>query len=206
MTVQSDNVCASAWLDNKVVTVMYSGWDPEETKSVLRTQKDASRKALPCPAACADYNRYMGGVDHGDQLRGYHHLRMKSRKFYKYVANFLFDTAVTNSFILHRRAYPQLKLTIENFRKSLAEDLIGEYCTRRRAGRAGGLVSRQIPFRHFPMRIPPSNQSRKRGRCALCQEQHKRRDTQWYCEECKVWLCYDGTRNTCFIPWHLRNQ
>ena len=29
------------------------------------------------------YNRFMGGVDMADQLRGYYHVRMKCRKFYK---------------------------------------------------------------------------------------------------------------------------
>ena len=81
-SVQSHNVVASCWLDRKTVTVMSTGYDPAKIDTVLRTQKDGTRIPVPCPTACAEYNKYMGGVDHGDQLRGYYHVRMKCRKFY----------------------------------------------------------------------------------------------------------------------------
>ena len=42
----------------------------------------------------------MGGVDRGDQLRGYYSCRSKSRKFYKYIFYFLLDTTITNAYIL----------------------------------------------------------------------------------------------------------
>lgn len=44
----------------------------------------------------------MGGVDRGDQLRQYYHLRLKSRKFYKYIFWFLVDVSITNTYILHK--------------------------------------------------------------------------------------------------------
>ena len=72
LTVQSDNITASAWLDWKVVNMMATGYDGSEIGKVLRRQKDGSRKEVPCPIACVEYNKYMGGVDRGDQLCGYH--------------------------------------------------------------------------------------------------------------------------------------
>ena len=45
----------------------------------------------------------MGGVDRGDQLRGYYCCRTKSRKFYKYIFYFLLDVAITNAFILMKK-------------------------------------------------------------------------------------------------------
>ena len=42
----------------------------------------------------------MGGVDRGDQLRGYYHVRLKCVKNYKYIFWFLFEVAVTNAYIL----------------------------------------------------------------------------------------------------------
>ena len=35
-----------------------------EVGTVLRTQKDGSRKEVSCPIALVKYNQYMGGVDH----------------------------------------------------------------------------------------------------------------------------------------------
>ena len=40
-----------------------------------------------------DYNTFMGGVDRGDQVRGYYSCRTKCRKFYKYTFHFLLDVA-----------------------------------------------------------------------------------------------------------------
>ncbi len=98
--MQSDNIIASAWLDRNTVNVMATGCDPTMTGTVLRRQKDGSRKEVSCPVAVVDYNKYMGGVDRGDQLRRYYQSNFKSRKFYRYSAHFLFGVAVTNSFIL----------------------------------------------------------------------------------------------------------
>jgi hypothetical protein len=38
----------------------------------------------------------MGGVDLNDQLRGYNSVKLKGRKFYKYIWWFIFDVAITN--------------------------------------------------------------------------------------------------------------
>ena len=78
LTVQSDNITASSWLDRKVVNMMAAGYDGSEIGKVLRRQKDGSRKEVPCPIACVEYNKYMGGVDRGDQLRRYHQSNFKS--------------------------------------------------------------------------------------------------------------------------------
>ena len=54
---------------------------------------------VPCPASIIAYNKFMGGVDCGDQLRGYYRCRSKSGKFYKCIFFFLFDVTITNTCI-----------------------------------------------------------------------------------------------------------
>ena len=77
----------------------------------------------------------MGGVDHNDQLRGYYHVRLKCRKFYKYIVWFLFDVAIVNSFILCKH-FTHLGITdLKTFRTELAKSLIGSYCSRKHPGR-----------------------------------------------------------------------
>ena len=87
LTVQKGNVCASSWMDRKVVTVMSTTSQPDGG-SVLRQQKDGTRIPVPCPLSIIDYNNFMGGVDRGDQVRGYYSCRTKCRKFYKYIFHF----------------------------------------------------------------------------------------------------------------------
>ena len=187
-------------MDRKLVTVMYTGYDPKEHTTVLRTQKNRSRASFPCPAATADYNRFMGAVDLGDQMRGYYATKMKSRKFYKYLFNFLVGVALTNASILFRELHQDGKYTLKMFHEQLAKELIGDYCSRRRAGRVSRPIQ-PLPLLHFPTKVPSVGTERKRGRCSLCP---KRKDTQWFCVECGVWLCHPGTASDCFLLWHKR--
>ena len=203
VTVQSDNVGASKWMDRAAVTLMYTGYDTTETSTVLRRKKDGTRAPVPCPVACVDYNKYMGGVDWGDQLRAYYATKIKSRKFYKYIVNFLLGVALTNAYILHQQSHPSSKVSVKKFQEVLATQLIGEYSSRRKPGR-GSCVITPFPLRHFPSKPPGKSSCRKRGRCARRQEKKQRRDTQWYCQECGVWLCHSGTADDCFLLWHKR--
>ena len=97
---------------------------PVATGTVLRRKKDCSRVPVECPDSIILYNKYMGGVDRGDQLRGYYCCRTKSRKFYKYLFYFLFDVAITNAFILykHFHSHPSKSLhTVKEFRLKRAD-------------------------------------------------------------------------------------
>ena len=59
LTVQKGNVCASSWMDRKVVTVMSTTSQPEST-NVLRRQKDGSRISVPCPHVCLGLQHLYG--------------------------------------------------------------------------------------------------------------------------------------------------
>lgn len=203
MTVQAGHIAASGWMDNKLVTVMYTGFDPAKITTVQRRQRDGSKKSVTCPVATASYNKYMGGVDRGDQLRGYYSTKIKCRKFYKYIVNFLVGVALSNSFIVHRHCHPNQKLSLKHFHELVATQLIGNYCTRKKPGRITYPV-RSLGLLHFPQKKIAS--ATKRGRCVLCQEQHHRVDTSWYCGDCGVWLCHRGLPSDCFIKYHQRNS
>ena len=207
-TLQRGKVTASVWMDNKPVTVMSTNTQPTATGTVLRRQRNGSRISVPCPEAVISYNSNMGGVDHGDQLRGYYNCRTKSRKFYKYIFYFLFDVSITNAFILWKHFGSATGMTLKEFRLRLAQQLIGDYCSRRRAGRGGGAI-RPLPLQHFPLKVPDeTGGANKRGRCDRClQVRHKRTDTSWFCRECNVWLCHTGIPTSdCFLLWHKNRE
>ena len=202
--MQNGKVAATAWLDRKVVTAMSSNSQPTASGTVLRRVQDRSRVSVPCPQSILLYNKFMGGVDRGDQLRGYYSCRYKSRKFYKYIFFFLLDVAITNAFILHKHfaVAPKVK-NVKEFRMKLAAELIGEYCSRRTVGRSGSSIV-SLPLRHFPIKLDADMPTKRcRGRCAQCKKCHQRTDTQWYCQECGVWLCHSGNPiRDCFFAWH----
>ena len=208
--LQKGPLIGSAWKDNKILTVLSTTSQPAASGTVLRRQKDGTREPVSCPDNIIHYNKYMGGVDRGDQLRGYYLCRTKSRKFYKYIFYFLFDVAVTNAYILykHFHSHPSKSLlSVKDFRLQLAKELIGSYCSRRVPGRSGGVV-RPLQLQHFPLKecLETTEKRSRRGRCSYCSNHHsKRSDTCWRCRECKVWLCHDGNPQTdCFFLWHKR--
>lgn len=202
--VQQGKVIAAAWLDRKVVTVMGSNSDPTEVGTVQRRQRDGTRQQIACPDLLVKYNRHMGGVDRGDQMRGYYRYKLKSRKFYKYIFFFLIDVSITNAFILYKHEAHQNK-NLKEFRITLSDELIGDYCSRKRPGRISTTI-RPLPLQHFPIRLSSENPSKhRRGRCSHCTStQKKRRDSQWFCRECAVWLCHPGDDDDCFLHWHKR--
>ena len=59
--------------------------NPLTTQSVERKQKDGSKVMVPCPDAVVVYNKFMGGVDKGDQLQHYYRIRTKCVKNYKQI-------------------------------------------------------------------------------------------------------------------------
>ncbi len=210
LTVQKKDVSASTWMDKKVVMVKYSNCQSTETGSGLRRQKNGSRIAVTCPTAIISYNQHMGGVDRGDQVRGYYSCRTRCRKFYKYIFHFLLDVSITNAFILQKHYCPDMSFQhVKDFRLQLAKELIGDYCSRKRAGRGVGTMC-PLPLRHFPSKIPVDEGSlgldkHKRGRCWNTRTQSVK--TPWFCRECNVWLCHTGESSSgCFLTWHTQRQ
>jgi hypothetical protein len=59
-------VAAIKWQDNKPVTVLSTYHNPKQVTSVKRKNRDGTSSIIPCPAAVAEYNSIMGGVDHFD--------------------------------------------------------------------------------------------------------------------------------------------
>lgn len=152
------------------------------------------------PESIISYNKYMGGVDRGDQLWGYYSCTTKSTKFYKYIFTYLVDVAIMNAFILMKHHTSSNKFAnIKSFRIQLAKELIGDYSSWRRRG-CGGAVICSLPYRHFPVRQEPYAH-------ALHAASKVRAESTWFCQECGVWLCHNGDLATdCFMKWHGQNH
>ena len=216
---QRGDLVASVWMDKKPVTMLSTLAQADVTHAAQRKQKDGSRVSVQCTDAVVLYNKYMAGVDKGDQLRQYYRVRTRCQKPYKYIFWFLFDVAVTNSFILSLFAPTTIPLShqhLKTFRLQLAEQLVGTYNSRKRLGRP---CSRPI---HHPPSLPPITPSQstrtalhlpshveKRRRCMYCSQfrtPSKRSDVMWYCKECpgQPALCLTGNEDgsDCFRLWH----
>ena len=148
----------------------------------------------------------MGGIDEGDQLRGYYQVRLKCTKNYKYVFWFVFDVSVTNSFILTKfNVTAGTPMTLKQFRVKLAEQLIGNYCSRKRAGRPRKRPSSPTA----PISSTHLTSHSKSTHCVYCRDvcaPPRRRETVWTCTACEGHpsLCLTGKQDgsDCFRLWH----
>ena len=219
---QKGNLVANIWQDKKLVSIMSTNCQPTGPTTVRRKQKDGQVQSVPCPPNVVAYNKFMGGVDRCDQLRGYYRLRMKSKKFYKYVFWFLFDCCIVNAFTLVKHYCPITASTrqavIKDFRQQLALGLIGQYNTRKRyalpapileaasdcvpppAKRRAGATP-QGSEGHFPIKGPTA-------RCHRCwnYKNHRRHESAMHCRKCGKAFCLvsrdslDGP--SCFERYH----
>ena len=79
------NLSVCVWQDTKAVTACTTFCKTTPLSEVQRKMKNGEHHTFPCPESIMTYNKYMGGVDKNDQLREYYHVRLKSRKYYKYL-------------------------------------------------------------------------------------------------------------------------
>ena len=79
--VSSDGLMVVKWMDNRSVLVA-SNFHATNIMYVDRTEKEGSRKAVPCPIAIKDYNAFTGGVDKADMLAALYGLSRKSKKWW----------------------------------------------------------------------------------------------------------------------------
>ena len=193
------------WLDNRVVTCMATNCQPQEIGHVQRRLRDGTRKDISCPAAVMKYNKYMGGVDRNDQLRQYYHVRLKGRKYYKYIFWFVFESSIANAYILHRNYSSHVLKSYKEFRLSLAKGLVGDYSSRKRPGH-GLSVRVNLPLRHFPIKAKTSSSkgTSRCWHCTHCRHPPRRRETVWFCSECDLHLCLTGLGDgsDCFLVHH----
>ena len=172
----------------------------EDQSSFRSTKEDEEWRAshISMPRG----NNDLGGVDKNDQLREYYHVRLKIRKYYKYLFWMLFDVAITNAIII-ARSNPTLQgatKTIKKFRATLAHELLDGYCSRKRRGRRPTVCKRFRGAEHFPLLGDG-----KQHRCYYCSIHGIRKDTKWYCKECDLYLCHKGLNTEYFLVYHLNH-
>ena len=131
---------------------------------------------------------------------------IKCCKCYNYIFWFLFDVCTTNPFILRKECSSLNIRNVKTFRAELAKELIGDYNSSERSGRAIiTATAKRFCQSHFPTR--GSDQVHRRHYCSTYRKE--RRATVWLCRDCNLFLCHNGKEQDLllyvpFPPWsHL---
>ncbi len=201
-------ILATVWKDKRVIhfltTIHMARCSFPVT--VKRRKKDGTQKEVESPPCLPDYQKYMRGVDRGDQLMGYYNVGRRSKKWWKRVFSYLIEVCILNAHNLHKFS-TQPQVDFLQFRLNLATQLIG---TMKKASRGRTQsVDRTKLLRldsskgHLPGVAP-------RRRCVVCCKVREKRDLTKHeyrhescikCSVCEVHLCLNEKRN-CYKLYH----
>ena len=210
---------AAVWYDRRYVYFLSTLHVGESRGATVRRKNlDGSSTDVPCPPLLPDYQQYMRGVDRGDQLIGCYNVGRRSKKWWKRVFAHLIECALLNAYILERYANPSLyspssrvKRDFLGFRIDVANQLIGSFHFRQRAGRPPSSehrteqrLNRQLD--HWPIQETTKREcvvcSTKRAKQHLTRSQ-LRHESRFKCCYCNVHLCISTDRD-CFKNYHTK--
>jgi hypothetical protein len=116
--INNQEVFATCWRDNKVVTLLSTFVEIDPMSKVKRFSKTENKSIeIDCLHIVSVYNKHMGGVDLLDSLLGRQKIKIRSRKWYLRIFYHLLDVTVVNSWLLHKRIIAQkikLGATLKN--------------------------------------------------------------------------------------------
>ena len=201
-----DGLCAIAWHDS-VVTQFMSNWhNPEAVDVVRRREKgERDRSSRNAPKVAADYNKFMGGVDQLDALRGTYTCRIKAKKWYFSLLWWMLDVAMINAhhvYCVEEGKAKRKPMTRDKFIKSVVESLIAkdedpdaaevenDGSGRKRARNEAGTMCEKVRPCTFDRRRQCKNCYNRRG---VISKQNTG------CSTCEAPLCVD-----CISEWHER--
>lgn len=211
------NVAFVVWQDSKEVLLMSNAFHPKVAQThVTRTEKDGSKKNVPCPLVVKEYNKRMGGVDHFDQLKGTYSVGRRSKRWWLRLFYFLIDTSITNAFLLYK-SNKKCTLSHLEFRVGLARGLIGGFTSRKRRSTGGmpsyvsrrklanenrqkiiSAVPEEVRYTNVGDHMPCQLQSYKR--CKMCSTKTNDKRSKIMCAKCQVALCIAP----CFSEFHKK--
>lgn len=200
-SVMDGSISVTKWRDRgkKCVLMASNMHNPADLTSVSRTNKEGRKEDIRCPKSIADYNKYMGGVHRFDQLLATYTVSWKSRRWWMKLFYYLLNAAIVNSYIVYRETAKKLLkpkdiLTHLEFRSKLADELINNFCSRKRdASCTDPPCFSSVPVPHYPIKS-------KYRRCAYCSTRATQVRSRIACDVCNVCCCLQ-----CFKPYHLND-
>ena len=198
--IQMDNsMLAIKWMDKRAVTALTTIHDNTSVAVERRNTHAAGGRESDEATGHSRVNRYMGGVDHADQLLSYYGFGHRTVKWWRRAFFFLLDMAVVNSYILYTLQNPdkRRRLSHKQFRVTLATDLLHvaalatgsvDYGPRRQLLQPAA----RLTERHFPISLGKSLVGwLVQCDCCVCSKKkgRKRKTTTYKCRQCDLPMC-----------------
>lgn len=171
----SSGICVLKWRDRRDVLVLSTEFD-----SKMVEVRPRFGTVVQKPEIVANYNKYMGGIDHQDQMLAYYSCERKCLRWYKKLGVHIFQQMLYNSFTLYNLFSGRSKLSFYDFKLSVIKNLLEP--------RVQPAPQQSVSVVHVlqpcPRKRGPKGKKLRR-RCKFCWTQNKtRKDTGHYCPDC----------------------
>ena len=196
-------VMVMAWKDKRIVKAITTKHD--NSLVTIRRRKKGGHGAMEevqKPACIIDYNEHMSGVDHVDQMISYYPCTRKTLKWTKKVFFYLMELCVHNSHVLYKTNLAITHSKLYDFQKKLIRKMCKQSSEQEKSSYDDDASPPKTPrinpisrlhggFKaHHISTFPPTECKKYPQRmCRLCSKNGIRKDTRYYCKECKVPLC-----------------
>jgi hypothetical protein len=187
----SSGICVLKWKDRRDVLMISSKYGSDMTSITNRRGETISK-----PEVVVKYNRYMGGIDHQDQMLSYYSCEHKTIRWYKKLGVHVFQQMLYNSYTLHNIF--STKKSFYDYRLEIIMKLLNTVEDTKR----GSVPKIKV---HVLQKCSRKNDGRKRKilrrRCRQCWVSKKvRKDTSYFCADCpeQYGFCF----NDCFKEYH----
>ncbi|UJR12827.1 hypothetical protein I4U23_005296 [Adineta vaga] len=196
------------WQDRKPVFVATNSFDPRETETIFRGEKDGSKQRIICPQMISKYNKFMGGVDSFDQRISCYSIDRKSKRNWFRIFIYFLQASLSNALICYNDLNEQ-HMDYIDFLSSISMSLIGDVSTRKRKGRPVHFSAQKLRriqmttknkslstqlLAHMPVAGP-------KGRCGYCSTKARPIFSNIKCSFCGISLCVKQHKN-CFLLFH----
>lgn len=203
------------WRDTKCV-FLASNFHGTETTLVDRKDDKGTIHKVTAPTVINDYNKYMGGVDHADQLRASYGVHRRSKKWWHRIFWGILDIAFVNSFVVYCRISGE-KPSLLDFRRDVALGLMSQTdvnCKKgslkrsskspqqpsnKRRGKEPS-VPNDVRLGNLGVHWPTFTEG-VRARCEMCAMKQIQSRPYSKCSHCGVYLCCNDKKN-CFAEYH----
>jgi len=99
------NIIAGHWYDSSIVRFVSTFHNGAEKKVERRKSGHANKVEISAPDAMYDYNIFMHGNDRADQKRKSYTIQNRSKKWWRPVFNWIFDSACINAHLLFNQMF-----------------------------------------------------------------------------------------------------
>ena len=162
----NDSLLSMLWNDHKSILFLSSIHQPEQGEPAKRKVKRVNiyqETEFLCPKLVNDYNKFMGGVDHSDQMTRLKKQKRQKKWYIRLVIKLIFMSCY-DSYLVCKHLNPNEKVDYPTYKENLIVELVGFVrAPRNSAGRKRKLEKDHFRLQNVGEHFPEIEKKKKKA-------------------------------------------